>query len=175
MISEKMQGLLNEQFHRELLSANQYLAISSYFEEEELDGFAHFFRLQAQEELGHAMKQFDYLHQVDGKVEMESIPKPETNFGGLVEVFEFTLEKERYITASISSIMKAAVEENDFATQTFLMWFVQEQVEEEALVNNILRKLRMIGDNSSALFLLNEELGRRKPEAEATQDIAGAI
>lgn len=168
MISERMEKLLNGQFHYELAAANQYLAISSWFERRELDGFAHFFRLQAQEELSHAMKQFDYLHQVDGAVEMEAIPKPRTQFTDNVEVFDFALNHERNVTKSINMLMKAAVEEGDFATQTFLQWFVQEQVEEEALVSNILGKLRMIGDNSSALFLMNEDLGRRMPAPETT-------
>lgn len=159
-----MEKLLNEQFHREMGAANQYLAISSYFEQQELNGFAHFFRLQAQEELSHAMKQFDYLHTVDGAVEMESIPKPQTSFENIIQAFEFALEHERNVTKSINSLMKAAVEEGDFATQTFLQWFVQEQVEEEALVHNILRKLRMVNGNTGALFMINEELAARKPE-----------
>lgn len=167
MISERMQSMLNDQFHKELAAANQYLAISSWFERRDLDGFAHFFRLQAQEELTHAMKQFDYLHQVHGHVEMESIVKPRNEFEGNVQVFEFALNHERNVTKSINMVMKAAVEEGDFATQTFLQWFVQEQVEEEALVSNILGKLRLIGDNSSALFLMNEDLGKRTASPEA--------
>lgn len=162
-----METLLNEQFHREMYAAMQYLAISSYFEDRNLDGFAHFFRLQAQEEMSHAMKQFDYLHQVDGKITMQSIPQPRIDFKSNEEVFEFTLEQEQSVTANINKLMKATVEHSDFATQTFLQWFVQEQVEEEDVIRDILAKIRMVGDNSSALYLLNEELKSRKAEPAA--------
>lgn len=164
MIKPEMAKLLNEQYHHELYAAMQYLAITSYFEDKNLDGFANFFRVQAQEELSHAMKQFDYVHQVDGKITQGAIPQPRTDFDSNIEVLEFALNQERGVTESINRLMKAAVDVNDFATQTFLQWFVTEQVEEEDVVRNILEKLRMIGDNSSALYLLNEELKNRKPE-----------
>ena len=167
MIKKEMADLLNAQFHREMFAAMQYLAVSSYFEDQNLDGFAHFFRLQAQEEMSHAMKQFDYLHRVDGKVTMKGIPQPQTEFGSIIDVFEFTLKAEMKVTEDINNLMKATVEFGDFATQAFLQWFVTEQVEEEDLVRNILQKLKMIGDNTSALFLLNEELKARVPEVEA--------
>ena len=164
MIKSQMESLLNEQFHREMSAAMRYLAISSYFENKDLDGFAHFYRLQAQEEMSHAMKQFDYLHTVDGKITMQAIQQPMTDFAHNVEVLEFTLKQEQLVTEDINQLMKAAVELGDFATQTFLQWFVQEQVEEEDNVRTILAKLRMVGDNSSALYLLNEELKNRQPE-----------
>jgi ferritin len=167
MISPKMEKLLNEQFLRELFSANQYLSISSYYESLELDGFANFFRIQAQEELMHAMKQFDYLHQVDGRIIMDAIPRPVTEFHNIKEGIELSLKQEREITRQINSLMKEAMNESDFATQSFLQWFINEQVEEEAIVNNVLRKLELIGDNTSALYLLNEELKRRQPEPPA--------
>jgi ferritin len=164
MIKSEMETLLNEQFHKEMYSALQYLAVASYFEAQNLDGFAHFYRIQAQEEMMHAMKQFDYVHQVDGKITMRAIPQAQSEFLNIIEVFEFTLKAEQSVTESINRIMKAAVECGDFATQSFLQWFVNEQVEEESLIRNILQKLRMIGDNSSALYLLNEELKTRRPE-----------
>jgi ferritin len=167
MIKKEMEKLLNEQFHREMFSAMQYLAVCSYFEEKNLDGFANFFRIQAQEEMMHAMKQFDYVHRVNGSVIMDALPKPQTSFGSLVEVFEFTLKAEQNVTENINMLMKKAVELGDFATQTFLQWFVTEQVEEEDLVRNILQKLKMIGDSGTALYMLNEELKGRKAEAGA--------
>ena len=159
-----METLLNEQFHREMAAAMQYLAITAYFEDQNLDGFAHFFRLQAQEEISHAMKQFDYLHTVDGKITMEALPKPKNDFESHEKALEFALEQERKVTQDINGLMKASVEMGDFGTQTFLQWFVTEQIEEEEVVRNILHKLRMVGDNSSALYLLNEELKSRQPE-----------
>ena len=164
MIKKQMETLLNEQFHKEMFSAMQYLAVTSYFEDETLDGFANFFRIQAQEEISHAMKQFDYLHTVGGKITMQAIAEPRTEFSNSVEVFEFALAQESGVTDSINHLMKTAVELGDFATQTFLQWFIQEQVEEEDLIRTILHKVKMIGDNSSALFLLNEELKARQPE-----------
>jgi len=170
MINAKMEQLLNEQFHREMGAAMQYLAISSYFEDQNLDGFAHFFRLQAQEEMGHAMKQFDYLHTVGGKITMQAIPQARAEFGGYVEAVEFSLHQEEQVTQDINHLMKNAVELGDFATQNFLQWFVEEQVEEEDVVRTMLAKTRMVDGNSSALYLLNEELKNRKaePGADAT-------
>lgn len=167
MIKKEMEKLLNEQFHREMQSAMQYLAIASHFEQENLDGFAHFYRIQAQEEIMHAMKQFDYTHQVDGKITIGPIGAVKTDFGSNIEVFEFTLAQEIGVTENINKLMKATVEFGDFATQTFLQWFVTEQVEEENLIRNILQKLRMVGDNMSALYMLNEDLKTRRPEPAA--------
>ena len=162
-----MESLLNDQFHREMAAAMQYLAISSYFEDKDLDGFSHFFRLQAQEEMNHAMKQFDYLHTVDGKITMQAIPKPRVDFENNIEVLQYVLEQEQSVTHSINQLMKATVELMDFATQGFLQWFVTEQIEEEDTVRHILSKLRMVGDNSSALYLLNEELKNRQADIQA--------
>jgi len=166
MISENMAKLINDQYHREVFSVYQYLAMSSYFLERDLDGFANFFRVQAEEETLHAMKQFDYLHEVDGKIEHQAIGAPENGFGSLIEVFEKGLEHERYITKHIHLIVKAALEENDFPTYDFFQWFVREQVEEESLMRNMIAKLKMISDNKSALYLMNEELLQRQAEAD---------
>lgn len=161
MISKKMEKLLNEQINKEVYSSNLYLSICSYFLDKELDGFANFFRVQAQEELFHANKQFDYVHDAGGKVTMMAIDAPESNFKSLIQVFEITLKHERMVSQSINNLVKHALSENDYATNAFLQWFLTEQVEEEATVNNLLAKLKMIGDNSSALYLLNTELKSR--------------
>ncbi len=158
-----MQDILNEQFTRELYSANLYLSISSYFEVLELDGFANFFRVQAQEEMQHAMKQFDFIHQVGGKVNVKEVPAPQIEFASVIAAFEVSLQHEQGVTRAIHNIVKEAIGHGDFATHAFMQWFVTEQVEEEATINNILRKLEMVGDNKSALFMLNDELARRKP------------
>lgn len=167
MISERITKLINDQFHIELYSANLYLAMSSYFLDQDLDGFAHFFRLQADEEMMHAMKQFDYLHEVDGKINMGAIGAPENDFQDILPVFEEALAHERIVTKSINDIMKATLEESDFATQAFFQWFVQEQVEEESTMRSIIAKLKLAGDNKSSIYLLNEELGTRRPDAAA--------
>ena len=115
----------------------------------------------------HAMKQFDYLHEVDGKMTIGSIEAPENEFNSILEVFQKTLEHEQYITKSIHQIVKAALDEADFATHEFFQWFVKEQVEEESTMRNLIGKLKLIDGNTSALYLLNEELLRRQPEADA--------
>lgn len=166
MISDNMQSLLNAQYHRELHSALQYFAMSSWFLQEDLDGFANFFRVQAEEEMEHAMKQFDYIHEVDGKVAHEGIGAVENNFKDLKAVFEAALAQERDVTKHIHEIVRAALDESDFATHNFFQWFVQEQVEEEATMRTIIAKLKLIDGNTSALYLMNEELNQRQPEAE---------
>ncbi|WNJ18977.1 ferritin [Pontibacter sp. G13] len=166
MLSEKMQQLINDQYHRELFSANQYLAMSSYFLQEDLDGFANFFRVQAEEELMHAMKQFDYLHEVDGKIEHGPIDSPSNTFGSLLEVFEEAYKHEQLITKHIHEIVKVAMQEGDFATHQFFQWFVMEQVEEESTMRTLIAKIKLIDGNKSALYLMNEELMKRKAEAE---------
>lgn len=161
MITKKMEKMLNEQINKELFSSNLYLSICSYFLDKELDGFANFFRVQAQEELFHANKQFDYLHNAGGKVTIMAVDKPETNFKNIIHAFEVTLKHEQYVSKSINELTKLSLAENDYATHAFLQWFLTEQVEEEATVTNLLTKLKMIGDNTSALYLLNTELAQR--------------
>lgn len=165
MISEKMEGLINAQYHRELHSAHQYFAMSSYFLSQDLDGFANFFRVQAEEEMLHAMKQFDYLHDVDGKITHGGIEPVVNDFSTILEVFEKALAQERNVTKHINEIVKVALNEGDFATQNFFAWFVEEQVEEEALMRTLIAKLRLVGDNTSTLYLMNEELNQRKTGA----------
>lgn len=160
-ISEKMELALIEQIHMEFLSINQYLVMASYFLKDDLNGFANFFMVQAQEENFHAMKQFQYLHDVGGSIKINQIPAPISEFHSIKQVFETSLLHEKKVTKSISNLIKLALEEQDYATHTFLQWFITEQVEEEALVENIIKKLDMIGDNSSALYLLNDELAKR--------------
>lgn len=175
MISEKIENMLNEQFNRELYSANLYLSICSYFETQDLDGFAHFFRLQAQEELDHAMKQFDYVHRVDGRILMRAVEQPQHDFESIMNAFQVTLDHEREITQHINTLAKTALEVGDLATYTFLQWFIQEQVEEEENVRNIIGKLKLAGGNTSTLYLLNEELSKRTPEpGSGTELTAGA-
>lgn len=161
MISKKMEQMLNEQINKELFSSHLYLSMCSYFLEKELDGFANFFRVQAQEELFHAHKQFDYIHHAGGKITMMAVAQPQTDFDSTLQAFEVTLKHERSVSQSINDLAKQAISEDDYATHAFLQWFLTEQVEEEALVNNLLAKLRMIGDNTSALYLLNTELAQR--------------
>lgn len=167
MISEKMEQMLNDQYNKEVFSAHLYLSMCSYFLDRDLDGFANYFRIQAKEELQHAEKQFDYVHEVDGKITVGAVEAPSSEFESIIDCFEQTLAHEKLVTKSIYALVKQALEEGDFATHTFLQWFITEQVEEEASVKALLKKLEMIGDNSSALYLLNDELLKRVLEEEA--------
>ncbi len=162
-----MEKLINDQFTKELFSVNLYLSMSSYFLSRDLNGFAHFFRIQAQEEQMHAMKQFDYIHQVDGVIKMQTVDAPRTEFQSIKQVFELSLEHEKSVTKSIYNIVEQALADKDFATHAFFQWFITEQVEEEASIKTLVKKIEMIGDNSSALYLLNDELAKRSAETTA--------
>ena len=166
MVSKKMEKLISEQYHREFFSAHQYYAMCSYFLDRDLDGFANFFNVQATEELDHAMRQFNFLHEIDGKITLGAIDAPTNEYSSILEVFDKALEHEKYITKHIHAIVKAALEESDFATYEFFQWFVREQVEEEASMRTLIAKLRMIEDDKSALYLMNEELMQRQAGAE---------
>lgn len=164
MISPRIEKLLNEQYHMEVFSAHLYLAMCSYFTDQDLDGFANFFMLQADEELAHARKQFDYLHEVDGKLKMGAIDAPQTDFDSMLSVFTLALDHEQKVTKSINQIAKASLEEDDFATYNFLQWFIEEQVEEEASMRSLIAKVKLAEGNNSATYLLNEELMQRQAE-----------
>ena len=161
MISEKLNKLLNEQVQKEFYSAYLYLGMEAYFANQNMDGFANFFRVQVQEERDHAMKFFDYINQKGGKVELLPIDAPEINFKTAEEVFEFTLKHEQFVTKSIYNIVDTALEEKDHGTNSFLQWFVTEQVEEEATADKYLRKLKLIKNDSNGLFMLDAELAQR--------------
>ena len=161
MVSKKMEHMLNEQYNKEVYSANLYLSMCSYFLDRDLDGFANYFKIQSKEELQHAEKQFDYLHEVDGKITVGAVEAPESNFASIIDCFEQTLAHEKEVTKSIYALAKQSLTEGDFATHTFLQWFIKEQVEEEASVKSLFKKLEIIGDSSSALYLLNYELLKR--------------
>lgn len=161
MLKEKILKALNKQINTELFSSYEYLAMSAYFKEENLDGFAHWFRIQSQEEYAHATKIYDYIHRANSKVTLEKIDAPKANWKNTLEVFEETYAHEQKVTKAIDEIVNLAIEEKDHATNNFLQWFVSEQVEEESTALNILEKVRLIGDNKNGLFLLDRELGQR--------------
>lgn len=163
-ISKEIEKLINAQINLELHSSNQYLCIASHFIDEELVGTGNFFLLQSQEENGHAMRQFNYLHTIGGKFNLGDLKAPNQKFGSYKDIFELALKLEQQVTKSIYHIVDTAQKEKDFATYAFFEWFVNEQVEEESTLRQMIRKLEMIGDNPSALFLFDQELGSRKPD-----------
>lgn len=164
MISEKMQEALNEQVNKEFFSAYMYLAMSGYCNRLGLPGFAHWMRMQYEEEIMHVTKMYDYIQDQGGEVHLLAIEQPAKEYGSPLEVFEKTLEHEQYVTGLIHRLMDLAVEERDYATQTFLQWYVTEQVEEEANVNDIVSPLRMVGEDKGGLMMIDQQLaGRAAP------------
>ena len=161
-VSVKMEQALVRQMNRELYSAYLYLGMSAYFESVNLKGFASWMRVQSQEEMIHAMKFFSYILQKGGKALMQDIEAPPNDWKAPVDAFERSLEHEQLVTSLINELVNLAVAEKDHATNTFLQWFVNEQVEEEASFDEVLQKLKLLGkDTGGGLFLLDRELGAR--------------
>jgi ferritin len=166
MFKQSVQNAVNEQINKELYSAYVYLGMSSYCESINLTGFSHWMRMQSREELGHAMRLFDFVNDRGGKVELLAIDKPPTNYRSPLDVMEQTLKHEQYVTALIEKLYEVAVKEHDYATQAQLQWFITEQVEEEKNASSILEALKMVGDNRTALIMLDMEMAKRTGEEE---------
>lgn len=164
MLGKAVEEAMNEQIKNELFSAYQYLSMAAYCESENLPGFAQWMRAQAREETEHAMKFYDFILERSGRVVLHGIDGPVVEFGSPLEVFQQALEHERKVTAMINDLYGLSARENDYASQTFLQWFVTEQVEEEKNAGDVVETLKMIGDKSEALFLLDRELGLRRVE-----------
>lgn len=160
MLSQKMEKALNSQINKEFYSSYLYLAMASYFEAANLRGMAKWMRVQAMEESAHAMIIYHYVIERGGTVRLDALAAPGGDFASPVEVFQQALDHERTVTASIYSLMAAAQEERDFASQSMLNWFVDEQVEEEANATEVIEQLKMAGDKSGLLFL-DSSLGQR--------------
>jgi ferritin len=162
MLKKKIQDKMNDQIKHELYSAYFYLSMAAYLESANLPGAAHWMRLQAQEEQEHAMKFFEHIHDRGGRVILQAIDQPPAEFSGLLDVFEKTLEHEQKVTGLINDLYSLAVKEEDYASQIFLQWFVDEQVEEEKNATQIVEQVKMIGDHKGSLFMLDGHLGRRE-------------
>ncbi len=161
MLSEKMEKALNDQINAEIFSSYLYLSMAAYFESQNWMGFAAWMKIQSQEEYGHAMKFFKYVNDVAGKVTLDAIEKPKNDWKSPIAAFEEAQKHELYITDRINKLVALANQEKDYATGLFLNYFVTEQVEEVATVNQIIHKFKQIGDNKSSLFFLDRELGMR--------------
>jgi ferritin len=165
MISQKMQDALNAHVTAELYSANLYLAMSSHCDARSYKGFGRWLRVQYFEELDHAHKILDWLVARGGAPAIGAVKAPPREFGSVLQLFEAVLDHERHVTQSIDELHRTALAEKDTASQVFVQWFVSEQVEEEANVQEIVDKLRMIGDKSSAALYLDKEYGKRQRRA----------
>jgi ferritin len=160
-LSKKILDTLNAQIKEELFSSYIYLSMAAYCEANNLPGFAHWMQVQSKEELEHAQKFYGYIHDRGGRVMLQAIDQPPVDFKSATDVIEQTLAHEQYITAKIHSLYGLALEENDYASQILLQWFVTEQVEEEKNATEILTMLKMIGDKGQGLIMLDRQLARR--------------
>jgi len=161
-MKKEIEQELNRQLNRELYSAYLYLSMVAYFESINLKGFAHWLKIQAKEEVGHAMKFFEFINERNGKVVLETIEKPKVDWSSPVEAFKDVYEHEQKITSYIHNLVELARKNNDYATENFLAWFVAEQVEEEAQSYEIYQKLQKCEESAVGLFNLDYYLGKRE-------------
>lgn len=170
MISKEMQERLNKQLNNEFYAFYLYLSMSAYCTNISYDGFARWFSLQSDEERGHAMRIYRYLLDQDAPIKLLPIDQPPSDFKSLVDVIEQTLANEQKVTKQICELASFAQKDNDFATATFLQWFITEQIEEESLVRNVLDQIKRIQNSNEGLMILDRELGSRQPESEEEKD-----
>ena len=161
MLNAKVHELLNAQINKEFYSAYLYLEFSNYFKAKNLDGFANWYMIQAQEERDHALLFYQYLQNNNAAVTLEAIDKPTSEFESSMAVLEAGLNHEIYVTSLINDIYAAVYEVKDFRTMQFLDWFVKEQGEEETNANDLISKMELFGSDPKSLYMLNQELGAR--------------
>lgn len=167
MLSDRLVQELNEQIKHEFASANYYLSMAAYFAGKNLEGFTNFFLAQAEEERFHAMKIFHFLNDLGAKVVITGYEDPKQDYTSVREVFELALKHEQFVTSRINTLMEIAESEKHNPTKSFLLWFIDEQVEEEDLMQSVIDKLDLVGEGGVALYMLDKELGTRTftPEA----------
>jgi ferritin len=161
MISQSMVDAINAQVVAEFYSSYLYLSMAAYFESQGLEGFSSWMKVQAQEELTHGVKLFNHVNERDGRVILGAIEQPETDWDSPLAAFKAAYAHEQKVTSLINDLVTLAREEKDYASENFLQWFVNEQVEEEASAKAIVDQLSFVAGNPHALFMLNRELGQR--------------
>ncbi len=161
MIGKKMQKALNDQVNAEMYSSYLYLSMNTWFQSQNLPGCANWMRVQAQEEMTHAMKIYDYIHERGGQVTLNAIDKPPAKWDSPVAVFEAVCKHEQKVTGLIDKLVDLAITEKDHASNSFLQWFVDEQVEEEASADEVLQKIKAVQKAPGGMFMMDRELGQR--------------
>ena len=164
MIGKAMQDAMNEQINKEFFSSYLYLSMAAYFEDKNLMGFAHWMRLQADEEREHAMKFYNFILDAGGRVRLKAIDAPETDWKSNLEVAEQVAAHEAKVTASINDLYELALKEKDYAAQVMLHWFISEQVEEEKNAAELVAKLKLIEERGTAVLMLDHRLSKRSGE-----------
>lgn len=163
MFTEKMLKALNDQIHHELESAYIYLAMSAYFESGNYPGFAHWMKMQFEEEMMHAFRFYDYIHSRGAKVDLQAIEKPPADYDSPLAAFETSLGHEMKISKDIHDLYGLATEEKDYPSLSFLQWFIDEQVEEEEHVSQVVEDIRRVSKSDHGMLMLDRELGQRLP------------
>jgi ferritin len=161
MIGKRVQAAMNEQIKHETFSAYLYFAMAAYFHSKSLDGMAQWMKAQAQEEFAHALRFFNHINDRGGRIELQALEKPQTDWVSPVAAFKAALQHEEFITSKINDLAKLADEENDRAAGIMLQWFVTEQVEEEDTVSTVIDMLELIGDSGHGILMADRELGSR--------------
>jgi len=160
-IGKKMTDALNGQIREEIFSAYLYFAMAADYESKDWPGVASWMKVQAQEEMGHALKIYNWINERGGKAVFEAIEKPQESWASALELFEAALKHEQHITACFYDLVKTAREAGDIATEIFLQWFITEQVEEEANAGEIVGKIRKVQDSQNGMYMLDKELSIR--------------
>lgn len=164
MIHADLQKAINHQINQEFTAAYNYLGMATYFDSENLDGFANWMNKQHDEENGHAMKLLRYLQDRGGRVILETINNPRSEFSSPLEVFQLSLQQEQKNTQSINELYEKATQLNDHATKSHLQWFIDEQVEEEKSVEDVIALLERVGSDTAGLLYLDDKLAGRTAE-----------
>ncbi len=160
-IDKKMTDALNGQIKEEIFSAYLYFAMAADYESKDWPGISSWMKVQAQEEMAHALKIYSWINERGGKAVFEAIDKPQESWGSALELFEAALKHERHITACFYDLVGTARELGDIATEIFLQWFVTEQVEEEANASEIVEKIKKVQNSQNGMYMLDKELSSR--------------
>jgi ferritin len=166
-LSSKLEKVLNDQINLEFSSAYAYLGMAAYFEHTAFTGFGKWMEVQSKEEIGHANRFFKFIVERGGKVTLQAISEPKCDYKSPLDAFKASLGHEQKVSAAICAIYDLATGEKDYATLSFLKWFLDEQVEEEKNVSDILAKLELVGDHRGALYQIDKQAGRRAEAAKS--------
>ncbi|MCK5309016.1 MAG: ferritin [Thermoplasmata archaeon] len=162
-ISKKMEKAINGQINAEMYSSYLYLSMAADLNNKALAGFSNWMKIQAQEELYHAMKLYDFVLERGGSVTLDTIEAPQTEWKSPLAIFQAAYKHELLVTSLINKLMDLAIKEKDHATNNFLQWYVKEQVEEEASADEIVQKIKLIGSQGNGIFMLDKEMAARPP------------
>lgn len=166
-MNKKIADAINKQIQTEMYASNLYLSMQCYFEDENLGGMATWMNLQSKEEWGHARKLIDFMHSRGARVVIQKIDQPTSSFKSPLAIFEAALKHEQMVTKMIHNLYELAKKEKDYAFETFIQWFITEQVEEEQSVGEIIEKMKLVGTKGAPLYMLDHELGRRAAQPAA--------